>query len=106
MVSQPPPAATATAHAFNKILRESKPSSKSRGSSETDDGTKKLRRLILIEGIPASVVSVPSSLYRVSLTADDRQDPTLRPRIWKILLGTFELPVESYLRYVTRGPCQ
>jgi len=49
---------------------------------------KKLRRMILVEGIPSAV------------------DPTLRPRIWKILLRVNELPAEAYLRYVSRGPCQ
>jgi hypothetical protein len=55
------PSATATAHTFNKILREPKSSSRSRGTSDSDDGTKKLRRLILIEGIPSAAVgSLPS----------------------------------------------
>jgi len=77
----------ATAHSFNKLLSQPKAASKSR-AGETDDGTKKLRRMILVEGIPSAV------------------DPTLRPRIWKILLRVNELPAEAYLRYVSRGPCQ
>lgn len=49
----------AVAHSFNKILNQPRIySSKSRGTGESDDkdGTKKLRRLILVEGIPSSVV--------------------------------------------------
>jgi cell cycle arrest protein BUB2 len=46
----------ATAHAFNKILNQPKVSSKSRSSGDLDDGTKKLRRMILVDGIPSSVV--------------------------------------------------
>lgn len=49
--------AVATAHSFNKILNQTKVASKSRSSGEIDDGTKKLRRMILVEGIPSSVVS-------------------------------------------------
>jgi cell cycle arrest protein BUB2 len=48
----------ATAHSFNKILNQpTKVASKSRASGEVDDGTKKLRRMILVEGIPSAVVS-------------------------------------------------
>jgi cell cycle arrest protein BUB2 len=49
-------AAAATAHSFNKILNQPKVSSKSRSSGDLDDGTKKLRRMILVDGIPSSVV--------------------------------------------------
>jgi len=44
--------------------------------------------MILVEGIPST------------------SDPTLRPRIWKILLRVNELPSNTYLHYVSRGPCQ
>jgi len=47
---------SATAHSFNKLLSQPKASSKSRASGELDDGTKKLRRMILVEGIPSAVV--------------------------------------------------
>ncbi|TFK25534.1 bub2 protein [Coprinopsis marcescibilis] len=77
----------ATAHAFTKLLNQPKAGSKSR-SGEVDDGTKRLRRMILVEGIPAN------------------SDPTLRPRIWKILLRVNELPSDTYLRYIARGPCE
>ncbi|KAF8918064.1 rab-GTPase-TBC domain-containing protein [Mucidula mucida] len=72
---------------FAKILSQPKFSSKSRASGEYDDGTKKLRRMILTEGIPSD------------------QDPTLRPRIWKILLRINDLKADTYLDYVARGPC-
>ncbi|TRM69261.1 rab-GTPase-TBC domain-containing protein [Schizophyllum amplum] len=77
-----------TAAAFNKILSQPKFSSKSRASGEPDDGTKKLRRMILVEGIPSQA------------------DPTLRPRIWKILLRVTDLSANTFLRYVSRGPCE
>jgi len=50
--------ASSTAHSFNKILNQPKFSSKSRLSGEIDDGTKKLRRMILVEGIPSAAVSL------------------------------------------------
>ncbi|KAF4621334.1 hypothetical protein D9613_000542 [Agrocybe pediades] len=78
----------AAAHSFNKLLSQPKAVSKSRATGEVDDGVKKLRRMILVEGIPSSV------------------DPTLRPRIWKILLRVNELPTDTYLYYVSRGPCE
>ena len=34
------------------------------------------------------------------------QDPTLRPRVWKILLGVNNISADKYLRYVGRGPCE
>ncbi|KIL68895.1 hypothetical protein M378DRAFT_1058374 [Amanita muscaria Koide BX008] len=76
---------TATAHSFNKILNQPK---KARSDSDVDDGTKKLRRLILVEGIPSTI------------------DSTLRPRIWKILLRVTDLSANTYLQYVARGPCE
>ena len=48
--------AAATAHSFNKLLSQPKAASKSRATGETDDGTKKLRRMILVEGIPSTLV--------------------------------------------------
>ncbi|KAF8266595.1 TBC-domain-containing protein [Lactarius quietus] len=78
----------ATAHAFNKILSHPKLSSKSRSSDDVEESVKKLRRLILIEGIPS------------------KTDPTLRYRIWKILLRVTDLPAKTFLEYVARGPCE
>ncbi|KAG5352199.1 hypothetical protein C0989_003280 [Termitomyces sp. Mn162] len=78
----------ATARSFNKILNQPKISSRSRALDEIDDGTKKLRRMILVEGIPSTV------------------DPTLRPRIWKILLRVSDLSADTFMGYVSRGPCE
>ncbi|KAI6032935.1 TBC-domain-containing protein [Pisolithus orientalis] len=78
---------SAAAHSFNKILHQPK-SSKSKRSGDVDDSLKKLRRMILVEGIPSTV------------------DPTLRPRIWKILLRVEDISAESFLQYVSRGPCE
>ncbi|KAI0317392.1 bub2 protein [Amylostereum chailletii] len=75
----------ATAHSFNKILNQT---SKSRSRQDIEESVKKLRRLILIEGIPS------------------KADPTLRHRIWKILLRVTEVPAETFLEYVARGPCE
>ncbi|KAJ7647591.1 TBC-domain-containing protein [Roridomyces roridus] len=80
--------ASATAHSFNKILNQPKVSSKSRSSGDIEDGTKKLRRMILVDGIPSAV------------------DPTLRPRIWKIFLRVNNCSAETFLQYVARGPCE
>ena len=41
-----------------------------------------------------------------SLEDEMRQDPNLRPKIWKILLGVNDLSADKYLRYVGRGPCE
>ena len=46
----------ATAHTFNKILAQPKLSSKPRTSDDVEESVKKLRRLILIEGIPSKAV--------------------------------------------------
>ncbi|KAJ8457478.1 hypothetical protein ONZ45_g18297 [Pleurotus djamor] len=80
--------AAATAHSFNKLLNQPNSASRSRGSADPDEGIKKLRRLILVDGIPSAV------------------DPTLRPRIWKILLRVNDVPADLFLEYVSRGPCE
>ncbi|KIY63567.1 rab domain-containing cell division control protein [Cylindrobasidium torrendii FP15055 ss-10] len=72
---------------LQKLLKEPKFSSRSQKSGEYDDGTKKLRRMILTDGIPLDA------------------DPSLRPRIWKILLRINEVSADTYLDYVARGPC-
>jgi len=61
----------AAAHAFNKILSQPKLSSKTRTSDDVEESVKKLRRLILIEGIPSKAVCTP----------------TFRP--WRLLLTIF-----------------
>ncbi|KAL4080339.1 rab-GTPase-TBC domain-containing protein [Scleroderma yunnanense] len=80
-------AATAAAHSLNKVLNQPK-SSKSKRSGDVDESLKKLRRLILVEGIPSAV------------------DSTLRPRIWKVLLRVDSISAETFLQYVSRGPCE
>ena len=57
----------ATAHSFNKLLSQPKAASKSRATGEHDDGTKKLRRMILVEGIPSAVVRYKK--FQVSVQA-------------------------------------
>ncbi|KAF9512526.1 hypothetical protein BS47DRAFT_1486202 [Hydnum rufescens UP504] len=84
MSSSPP--LIAKAQQFNKILNQSKYSG-SRIPEDIEDGLKKLRRLILVNGIPSEA------------------DPSIRPRIWKLLLRVRDLSADTYLRYVSRGPC-
>ncbi|KZW00728.1 bub2 protein [Exidia glandulosa HHB12029] len=72
--------------AFNKILSQPKLSSKARTAQEIEEGVKRLRRLILVEGVPS------------------QEDATLRPRIWKILLRVDDLSADKYLSFVARGP--
>lgn len=81
------PSTSDTARSFNKILALPR-SSKVRSAADLHEAVKKLRRLILVDGIPSAT------------------DPTLRPRIWKILLGVTELPASTFLEYVSRGPCE
>lgn len=45
-----------TVHAFNKILAQPKLSSRTRTPEDVEESVKKLRRLILIEGIPSRAV--------------------------------------------------
>lgn len=52
----PSAAAAATAHSFNKILNQPRISSKYRSAADVEEAIKKLRRLILVDGIPSSVV--------------------------------------------------
>ena len=100
-----------TVHAFNKILSQPKLSSKTRTSEDVEESVKKLRRLILIEGIPSKAVCAlllaadPCALCVHPLVAI-LQDPTLRYRIWKILLRVNDLPAKTFLEYVARGPCE
>ncbi|KDQ07049.1 hypothetical protein BOTBODRAFT_227622 [Botryobasidium botryosum FD-172 SS1] len=77
----------ARVHPFSKILNQPRISSKFRTQLDVDEGVKKLRRLILVEGIPSE------------------DDSTLRPRIWKLLLRVNDLNADVFLRYVARGPC-
>ncbi|OJT09137.1 Cell division control protein 16 [Trametes pubescens] len=80
--------AVAAAHSFSKILDRYKSASKTRSSADVEEATKKLRRLILVDGIPSEV------------------DPTLRPRIWKVLLHVRDMSAGAFLEYVGRGPCE
>lgn len=67
-----PPSSTspeaATAHSFNKILNQYKSSSKHRHASDVEESIKKLRRLILVDGIPSAVVRGAMNALSVLLT--------------------------------------
>ncbi|KAG9122354.1 hypothetical protein FRC07_001322 [Ceratobasidium sp. 392] len=73
--------------ALNKLLNAPRLSAnKFRTKEDVDEGLKKLRRLILLDGIPTS------------------EDTTLRPRIWKLLLRVDgPLAGDTYIQYVARG---
>ncbi|CAE6524101.1 unnamed protein product [Rhizoctonia solani] len=73
--------------ALNKLLNAPRLSAtKFRTKEDVDEGLKKLRRLILLDGIPTS------------------EDPTLRPRIWKLLLRVDgPLSGDTYIQYIARG---
>ncbi|KAI0341841.1 TBC-domain-containing protein [Trametopsis cervina] len=83
-----PPPTSASAHSFNKILNAHRSATRTRSAADIEESIKKLRRLILVDGIPSSA------------------DATLRPRIWKILLRVHEISAETFLEYVGRGPCE
>jgi cell cycle arrest protein BUB2 len=51
----------ATAHAFNKILSQPNLSSRTRSPDDVEESVKKLRRRILIEGIPSKAVRTISA---------------------------------------------
>jgi len=57
-VESPKDILKAKAQAFNKLLNQPRLSTKFRNQADIDEGLKKLRRLILVEGIPFSVVSL------------------------------------------------
>ncbi|KAF8532558.1 rab-GTPase-TBC domain-containing protein [Gautieria morchelliformis] len=79
--------ANAAVAAFNKVLNQPKVPRTSRTPIDIGENIKKLRRLILVEGIPSEA------------------DPTLRPRIWKILLLVDDVSAEEFAGYVARGAC-
>ncbi|KAI0094002.1 TBC-domain-containing protein [Irpex rosettiformis] len=81
-------ASSSSAHSFNKILNVHKSSSRPRNATDVEESIKKLRRLILVDGIPS------------------KANPSLRPRIWKILLRVHDISAETFLEYVGRGPCE
>ncbi|WVQ78877.1 hypothetical protein IAT38_000968 [Cryptococcus sp. DSM 104549] len=58
-----------------------------RSASDISDGLKRIRRIVLTEGIP----EIPGR-------------PALRPRIWKLMLKIDALNAEEYLRWVAMGP--
>jgi cell cycle arrest protein BUB2 len=46
----------AAAHSFTKIFAQARAHAKFRTQTDVNEGIKKIRRLILVEGIPASLV--------------------------------------------------
>ena len=51
-------ASSSTAHSFNRILNVHKSSSRPRTAADVEESMKKLRRLILVDGIPSKAVSM------------------------------------------------
>ncbi|WVN87189.1 uncharacterized protein L203_102366 [Cryptococcus depauperatus CBS 7841] len=71
---------------LSSILNPLSPGGRHR-SSEISDGLKRIRRIVLTEGIP-----------------EISGRPALRPRIWKLMLRVESLQAEDYLRWVSMGP--
>ncbi|KZT61278.1 rab domain-containing cell division control protein [Calocera cornea HHB12733] len=72
---------------FAKILDNPRFASRARSPQQVDDGLRKLRRQILLDGIPDDIAAAR------------------RPAVWKLFLGIKHLDGERYLSYVSRGPC-
>ncbi|EJU01113.1 rab domain-containing cell division control protein [Dacryopinax primogenitus] len=72
---------------YTKILDNPRFTNKSRNTLQVQDGLRKLRRQILIDGIPEEIA------------------PLRRPAIWKLFLNIKHLSPEQYLSYVSLGPC-
>lgn len=82
-------------------------------SSEISDSLKRLRRLILVEGIPEDATldsvgcrrcEIPPSCPKLARSCQG----STRARVWKILLqiGPEDLGSRDYLEYVSRGPSE
>ncbi|KAJ9101492.1 hypothetical protein QFC19_005143 [Naganishia cerealis] len=78
--------------AFLKILNQtSNPTS----SSEISDNLKRIRRLVLTQGIPDE-----------SSHATSTNQAGIRARVWKLLLRIDQVSAEDYLRWVDMGPSE
>ena len=93
--------------AYDALLPLLTPTNRHRTSSEISDGLKRIRRLVLTEGIPEVVsrgrLAMSLQLLVPGLTGQDGQTP-LRPKIWKLMLKVDKLDSHEYLRYVSLGP--
>ncbi|KAI8827221.1 rab-GTPase-TBC domain-containing protein [Fimicolochytrium jonesii] len=67
-----------------------------RNTTDADlrDNLRKLRRLILSDGLPSDASDAPNSVL----------DCSLRGRVWKVLLGIYRLSATEYTSLVERGP--
>jgi len=95
-----------TVHRFNRLLNKPHTSKVYRTKADIEDALKRLRRYILAEGIPTELVSESQTdASGKSYEVDCDQDPSLRPRIWKILLQVDTVDAAAYIHYVRKGPC-
>ncbi|KAJ9103277.1 hypothetical protein QFC21_002700 [Naganishia friedmannii] len=86
----PSSSASSSASAFLKILNQtSNPSS----SSDISDNLKRLRRLVLTQGIPDDPV-------------DSSVQSGMRARVWKLLLRIDQVSAGDYLQWVDMGPSE
>ncbi|KAJ9119075.1 hypothetical protein QFC22_003566 [Naganishia vaughanmartiniae] len=86
----PSSAASSNVSVFLKILNQtSHPSS----SSDISDNLKRLRRLVLTQGIPDDPV-------------DNANETGIRGRVWKLLLRIDQVSAEDYLQWVDMGPSE
>ncbi|WVW80260.1 hypothetical protein I302_102238 [Kwoniella bestiolae CBS 10118] len=72
---------------LSSLLNPLSLSGRHRSTSEISDGLKRIRRIVLTEGIP-----------------EVAGKPSLRPKIWKLMLKVENLNAEDYLRWVSMGP--
>ena len=87
---------------YNKLHDLLSPTNRHRTSSEIHDSLKRIRRVVLTEGIPELVSRFICSS---SSQADKQEDEEpLRPRIWKLMLKVDKLHGKDFMRYVSLGP--
>lgn len=96
-----------TVRRFNRLLNKPHTSKTYRTKADIEDALKRLRRYILAEGVPTELVSDSqnSTSREILMTFICNQDPSLRPRIWKIFLQVDTVDAAAYIRYVRKGPC-
>jgi len=77
---------TSVAHSFNKLLNQSR-STKSRGTGELDEAIKRLRRMILVEGIPSAQVRICRSCIDLGKTTYENRTLLCDPGYGRSCLG-------------------
>ena len=70
------------------------------------DDQDRLAKKLVQDGLPDIVRATPNNLVSSLLYQADGKPgrPSLRPKLWKLVLGVEDLGVQDYLSYVSRGP--